>query len=146
MILIGFGKRQRAADKTTQPLTQCIIPSFNMRCFTCFFSHRLVFLTQQTKYLCICFPKVAESSTMSESCWYPRPQTPTTFFTTVTNEIGNNLAGSTAQGYPNPSFVFFDSTNDHNSSNSSTSSECASRNEGISGNESAFSLSHLATV
>ena len=146
MIHIGFGKRQRSTDKTPQSLAQCVIPSLNMRCFTRFFTNRLVLFAQQAKYLLIRFPKVAEGSTMSVSRWYPGPQTPTAFFTTSANEVGNNLACSTTQGYPNPSFVFFDSTNDHNSSNSSTSSGCASSNGGISGNEAAFSFSHLATV
>ena len=146
MIHIRFGKRQRAADKTSQPLPQCIIPSFHMRCFACFLTNRLMFLAQQTKYLFVRFPKVAERGTVSIGCGYPRPQSPTAFFATVNNEVGNNLACAATQSYPNPSFVFFVSTNDHNSSNSSTSSGCASANGGISGNESAFSLSHLATV
>jgi hypothetical protein len=146
MIDIGFGERKRSANKTPQSLSQCVVPSFNMGCFACFFTNRLMRLAQQTKYLFIRFPKVAERGTMPVSCWYPRPQTPTAFFTAVANEVGHNLACSTVQGYPNPSFVFFDSTNDHNSSISSTSSGCASFNGGISGNESAFSLSHLATV
>ena len=146
MILIGFGKRQRPADKTPQPLPQCVVPSLNMCCFTRFFAHRLMFLTQQAKYLFVRFPKVAESGAVSIRSWYPRPQTPTAFFATVTNEVGNNLACPTTQGYPNPALVFFDPTNDHNSSNSSTSSGCASSSGGISGNESASSFSHLATV
>jgi hypothetical protein len=146
MIRIRFGKRQRPADKTPQSLPQCVVPSLNMCCFTRFFTNRLVFLAQQAKYLLISFPEVAEGDTMSISDWYPRPQTPTAFFATVANEVGNNLACPTTQGYPNPSFVFFDSTNDHNSSNSSTSSGRASSSGGISGNESAFSFSHLATV
>jgi hypothetical protein len=108
MIRIRFGKRQRSADKTTQPLPQCVIPSLNMRCFARFFTNRLMFFTQQAKYLVVRFPKVAESGTVSISKWYPRPQTPTALFAAVTNEVGNNLACSTAQGYPNPSFVFFD--------------------------------------
>ncbi len=146
VIHIGFGKRKRSADKTPQPLSQCVVPSLNMRCFTSLFTNRLMFLTQQAKHLFICFPKVAESGTLPIRCWYPRPQTPTAFFATIANEVGNNLACATTQSYPNPSFVFFDSTNDHSSSNSSTSSGRASSNGGISGKESAFALSHLATV
>lgn len=146
MIRIRFGKRKRLTNKTAQPLPQCVIPSLNMRCFTCFFTNRVMFLAQQAKNLLISFPEVTEGGTMSISDWYPRPQTPTAFFAAVTNEIGNHLACPTTQGYPNPSFVFFDSTNDHNSSNSSTSSDCAASTEVISGNDSAFSFSHLATV
>jgi hypothetical protein len=146
MINIRLGKRKRSTNKTPQPLPQCVIPSFNMGCFPCLLAHRLMFLAQQAKYLLVSFPKVAESSTMPINGWYPRPQTPTTFFATIANKIGNYLAGATTQGYPNPAFVFFDLTNDHNSSNSSTSSGWAASSGGMSGNESAFSLSHLATV
>jgi hypothetical protein len=146
MIDIRLGKRKRATHKTPQPLLQGIIPSFHMGCFTCLLAHRLMLLTQQAKYLLVTFPKVAESRTMSISCWYPRPQTPTTFFAPVANKISHYLMGATAQGYPNPAFVFFASTNDHNSSNSSTSAGWAASSGGISGNEAAFSLSHLATV
>jgi hypothetical protein len=81
-----------------------------------------MFLTQQTKYLCVGFPEVAEGSALSINSWYLRPQTPTPFFATIANKIGNYLVCATTQGYPNPLFVFFDSTKDHNSSNSSTSS------------------------
>ena len=146
MIFIRFGKRKRLTDKASQPLTQCVIPPFNMRCFARLFSHRLMFLAQQAKYLLVSFPEVAVGDTVAISKWYPRPQTPTAFFAAVTNEVGNNLACSTTQRYPNPSFVFFDSTNDQSSSNSNTSLGRASANGGILGNESAFSFSHLATV
>lgn len=146
MIFIRFGKRQRSADKTSQSLSQGIVPSFNMCCFARLFSHRLMFLAQQAKYLLIRFPKVTEGGAVSIRRWYPRPQTPAAFFAAVANEIRNNLAGATAQGYPDPSFVFFASTNDHSSSNSSTSPGWASSSEGMAGNESALSFSHLATV
>ncbi len=106
MIFIRFRKRKRSADKAPQPLSQCVIPSFNMGCFARLFSHRLMFLAQQAKHLFVGFPEVAESDTVPISKWYPRPQTPTAFFTAVTNEVGNNLACATAQSYPNPSFVF----------------------------------------
>ena len=146
MVYIRFGKRKCPTDKTPQPLAQCIVPSFNMCCFTTVFTNRLMVLAQQAKYLVIRLPQVAKCGALSIRCWYPRPQTPTTLFATVTNKVGNYLACSTAQGCPNQSFLFLDSTNDHNSSNSSTSSGCAFSSGGISGNESAVSLSHLATV
>jgi len=146
MIHIRFGKRKRAPYKTPQPLTQCVIPSLNMRCLASFLSNRLMCFSQQAKYLFVRFPKVTQGSTVPIRRWYPRPQTPAAFFATVANEIRNNLAGPTTQGYPDPSFVFFASTNDHSSSNSSTSPGWASSSGGMAGSESALSFSHLATV
>jgi len=146
MIDIRLGKRKRSTHKTPQPLPQSVIPSFNMSCLTCLLANRLMCLSQQAKYLLVSFPEVAEGGTMSISGWYPRPQTPAAFFATVANKIGNYLACPPTQSYPNPSFVFFDSTNDHNSSNSSTSSGCAFSKGSVSGSESAFAFSHLATV
>ena len=146
MICIGLGKGQGSANKPPQSLSQRVVPSFNMGCLTRFFTNGLMLLSQQAKYLFIRFPEIAERGTEPISGRYPRPQTPTAFFATVTNEISNDLACTATQGYPNPAFVFLDSTNDHNSSNSRTSSGSAWANGGSSGNESAFSLSHFATV
>ena len=146
MIRIGLGKGQGSANKPPQSLPQRVVPSFNMSCLARFFTNGLMFRTQQAKYLFIGFPKVAERGTMSVRGRYPRPQTPTAFLAAVAYEIGHHLACAATQGYPNPAFVFFDSTNDHNSSNSRTSPSSASAKGGMSGNDSAFSLSHLATV
>ena len=143
---VRFRKGKGTPNKPPQSLAQDVIPPFNMSGFTGFFTNRLMSFSQQTKYLFVRFPKITEGGTMSIRSGYPRPQTPAAFFASVANEVRNNLTGSPTESYPDPAFVFFASTNDHSSSNSKTSPDWAWTIGGRAGNESAFSLSHLATV
>jgi hypothetical protein len=72
-----------------------------------FLAYRLMVAGQNAEYRLVGVPKIAETLTMAVGCWNPVPESPTTFFLAVANEIGNNLAGSPTKSYPNPPLVVF---------------------------------------
>ena len=133
MKLIGFGKGKGFAHKASQSLTQGVVPALNMCRFASLFANRVVLRRQMSEDCIVCLPKVTESRTMTVETRNPGPETPTIFFSSSPDEVGDNLAGSPTQRYPDPSFVFFEPTNDHSSSSSNTSSGCAGSSGGKSG-------------
>jgi hypothetical protein len=146
MEFVGLGKGKRFAHKATQSLPQGVVPAFDMRGFACCFSHGVMVWRQLPKDLVVSLPKITKGGTLPIRTRNPRPQTPAIFFAASTNKVGDNLTRAAAQSYPDPTFVFFDPTNDQSSSNSSTSSAWAVSNGGSAGSCSSSWRNHLATV
>ncbi len=104
---IRLGKREGFADKTSQSLTQGVIPTLNMSRLTGLFAHGLMIGPQGAKNGLISLPKVAEGGALSILWGDPRPQAPGAFFAPSADEIGHNLSSPPTEGYPDPPFVFF---------------------------------------
>ena len=134
VIQIRFRKGKRLADKTSQTLTQSVVPSLNMSGLPSLFANRLMSLPQSAKNGLIGLPKITESGTVSIGLGQTSPEVPTAFFTAITDEVGHNLSSSSTKSYPDPAFVFFEPTKDHSSSSSRTSSALASARGGSDGN------------
>ena len=105
MISIAFGKRQRLAHKTSETLAQSIVPALNMSGFTALFTDRAMLVRKRSENGLIGIPKVTECMAMTILCRNPMPKSPTTFFTTVADEVGNYLASLATQSNPNPAFI-----------------------------------------
>ncbi len=104
---IRLGKRERFADKTSQSLTQGVIPTLNMSRLTGLFAHGLMIGPKGAKNGLISLPKVAEGGALSIRLRDPRPQAPAAFFAAIPDKIGHNLSGPPTEGYPDPSFIVF---------------------------------------
>jgi len=143
---IGFRKGQGFADEAAQTLAQGVIPAFDVIGQARLFANGVMIRGNATKDSRIGRPKVAEGATMAVSGRNPVPELPTTGLTAVATPVRNHLTGTPTQRYPQPALVFFEPTNDHSSSTSSTSAACASAVGKLAGKAVAAWRNQLATV
>jgi hypothetical protein len=103
MKTIGFGERQRFAQKASQPLAQGVEPTLNMVRFAAVFANRLMPICRANEWVSI--PEITERKTPFVTRWDAPPKVQATGFTPVTNEICDNLACTATQRHPNPPLV-----------------------------------------
>ena len=90
-------ERECLTRKATQPLSEGVVPAFNMGSFTGFFAHRTVLLIRDDRG-----PEVAITRAVTIAGRDAFPQLPTRFCATVTHGIRHNLACPATQGNPDP--------------------------------------------
>jgi hypothetical protein len=102
---IRFRKGERFAHKTSKALAQSVVEALNMSSFFGCFAHRAMVCAQMTKDLVVGFPEIVEGGAVAILGWNPGPESPTTLFTAVTDEEGDNLSGASTKTQPNPALV-----------------------------------------
>jgi hypothetical protein len=100
-----LGKRERHVHKTSQTLSQRVIPPLHMSCFSRFFSDsRVLFLWDHCLIDC---PEIRETMTSTIALRNSLPQALACLFAPMSNRIAHHLARLATQGDPNPSVVCF---------------------------------------
>jgi hypothetical protein len=98
-----FGERERFANKTTQPLSQRVIPSLHMRrfsgyfsdcCMSFFWNHRLV-----------SFPKIRVTIPCTIGLGNGFPQHLTGFLTSISHRLCHDLTRLATECYPDPCLI-----------------------------------------
>ena len=105
MHFIRLWKGKRFSNKTTNSFSKRVVPAFNVVCFTGFFANHSVFPI--VNYSSICLPEITKTLTSTVFGRHERPKFSTWFFAPISDEISDNLTGSAAKRYPNPSFEGF---------------------------------------
>jgi hypothetical protein len=98
-----FGERKRLANKTSQALSKCVVPTFHMSCFACFLSDsRMLFFWD---HRLIRSPEISEAETCTIGEWNSLPQAATGLFASISHSVSNHLTRLAAQCYPDPRLV-----------------------------------------
>ena len=98
-----FGEGKRLANKTSQPLSQRIIPALYMRGCSCFLSCRCMLLFRN--HCLIGLPKVAVAMSFPIGWWNGFPQGAAGLFTAISYGIGHHLSCLSTQRDPDPGLL-----------------------------------------
>ncbi len=100
-----LGKGQCHTDKTSQTLSERVIPPLHMGSFSGLFAHRRVLLLWDDRS--IDFQKIRKAMTLAILVGNGLPQPLARLFASIPNRIGDHLPRPAAQGNPNPGVVRF---------------------------------------
>src|SRR6266487_5423694 len=98
-----FGERERFANETSQTLPECIIPAFNVRCFTCFLPYCCVLLFWN--HCLVSRPKISKAMSRAIGFWDSIPQNLTGYFTPISDCVCNYLTRFPTQCDPDPRLI-----------------------------------------
>jgi hypothetical protein len=102
---LGLGKRQCHTHKTSQTLSERVIPPFHMGCFSGLFAHRCVLLLRDDRS--IDFQKIRKAMALAILLGNGLPQPLACLFAPMPNRIGDHLPALSAQSNPHPGVVRF---------------------------------------
>jgi hypothetical protein len=98
-----FREGQRFANKTSQALSECIVPAFYMSRFTCFLSDSTVlFFWDHGLVGC---PEISETMASTIGEGNGLPQTATGALASISVRVSDHLTALSAQGNPDPCLV-----------------------------------------
>src|SRR5947209_659459 len=100
-----LGKRQRHANKTSQALTERIVPALHVGGFTRLFAYGCVLLLR--KHRLVCCPEVREAMSLAVGEGNALPQTLARLFAPITQRIRDHLSRLATQGNPYPDLIGF---------------------------------------
>ncbi len=95
-----FGERKRLANKTSQTLSQRVIPALHMCRFSCFLSYRCMVLFWN--HCLVGFPKVGVAMPCTIGLRNGFPQCAAGFFASISYCICHHLSRLSTQRYPDP--------------------------------------------
>ena len=102
---LRLGKRQCHTDKTSQTLSERVIPPLHMGSFSGLFAHRRAPLLRDDRS--IDFQKIRKAMALAILLGNGLPQPLARLFAPIPNRIGDYLPRRATQGNPNPGVVRF---------------------------------------
>lgn len=98
-----LGERERFTDKTSQALSERLIPALHMSCIACFLSDCGMLLFRD--HGLIRCPEIGEAVTSTVGRWDGLPQLTTGSLASVSDHRGDHLTRLATQGDPDPRLI-----------------------------------------